>query len=277
MKKTYLHIALALAVTAASFVGMAEEAFAKTENVEWNVTYTGKGSTGFESDYTDDIKKQISNAMPGDTLVYTANYKNASDKTMDFFLSADVLSSLEDDKNGKAAVGGAYSYIVTYDSGSGEQIIYDSETVGGDNDVQKGLNQVKNGNAFVSVGTLESNQTGRVKLEVKLDGNSQDNSYMEKLAQLSIQFATTPKTEFDPQNKTIEKKIHKTRQVVYTIPGGSEIVYIDDDEVPLDGGFNPKTGDSILPLLVCAIALVVGIGFIALYFIIEKKSNREVR
>ena len=149
--------------------------------------------------------------------------------------------------------------------------------VGGDNDVQKGLNQVKNGNAFVSVGTLESNQTGRVKLEVKLDGNSQDNSYMEKLAQLSIQFATTPKTDFDPQNKTIEKKIHKTRQVVYTIPGGSEIVYIDDDEVPLDGGFNPKTGDSILPLLVCAIALVVGIGFIALYFIIEKKSNREVR
>ena len=169
MKKTYLHIALALAVTAASFVGMTEEAFAKTEDVEWNVTYTGKGSTGFESDYTDDIKKQISNAMPGDTLVYTANYKNASDKTMDFFLSADVLSSLEDDKNGKAAVGGAYSYIVTYDSGSGEQIIYDSETVGGDNDVQKGLNQVKNGNAFVSVGTLESNQTGRVKLEVKLD------------------------------------------------------------------------------------------------------------
>ena len=143
--------------------------------------------------------------------------------------------------------------------------------------IQKGLNQVKNGNAFVSVGTLESNQTGRVKLEVKLDGNSQDNSYMEKLAQLSIQFATTPKTDFDPQNKTIEKKIHKTRQVVYTIPGGSEIVYIDDDEVPLDGGFNPKTGDSILPLLVCAIALVVGIGFIALYFIIEKKSNREVR
>ena len=31
MKKTYLHIALALAVTAASFVGMTEGAFAKTE------------------------------------------------------------------------------------------------------------------------------------------------------------------------------------------------------------------------------------------------------
>ena len=276
MKKIYFNIALALAVTVVSFMGISEKVDAKTEKVAWNVRYTGAGSTGFESEYTDDLKYIISSAMPGDTLVYTVNYQNVSDKKMEFFLAADVLSSLEDDKNGETAVGGAYSYKVTYDSGAGEQIIYDSETVGGDNDVQKGLNQLKNGNALVSIGTLDKNQSGKVKLMVKLDGNSQDNSYMEKLAQLNIQFAATEPTIVAPENKTNIKKINERRQVVYTIPGGSEIVYIDDDEVPLDEGFNPKTNDSIIPLLVCVIALFVGLGFIGLYFVLVKKYKGEV-
>ncbi|WP_028242523.1 hypothetical protein [Pseudobutyrivibrio ruminis] len=276
MKKSYIRYTLALAVTVASFMGMTNTVSAKTETVEWTVNYTGEGSTGFSSNYTEDLKDKISSAMPGDTLVYKANYKNDSEKTMDFYLSADVLSSLEDDKTGKTAAGGAYTYKLTYDSGDGEKNIYDSETVGGDNDVQKGLNQVKNNNAFVSVGRLNKKQDGVVTITIKLDGNSQDNSYMTKLAQLNVQFAVTEPTDIDPIDKTVVKKVNKVKPVVYTIPGGSEVVNIDDGQVPLDEGFNPKTGDSILPLVICGIAFLAGLVLIGLYFIFSNESDEEV-
>ncbi|SFH97855.1 hypothetical protein SAMN04487830_11544 [Pseudobutyrivibrio sp. OR37] len=275
MKKIYLNIVLALMVTVASFTTMAATAQAEEEKVEWTVEFTGKGDTGFEPVNPDDLKalkEKISDAMPGDTIVFKANYKNSTDKTMDFFLAADVLASLEDDKNGKAAEGGAYTYMLTYDSGKGETIIYNSETVGGDNDSIKGLNQLKNNNAFVSIGTLAKKKQGVVTLTIKLDGNSQDNRYMSKLAQLNVQFAAK-----EPSNpKPTIKKITKTKHIVETIPGGTEIVQLDDEDVPLDRGLNPKTGDSIIPIVGCALALVIGLGFIGLYFVLMKRAEKEV-
>ena len=61
---------------------------------------------------------------------------------------------------------------------------------------------------------------------------------------------------------------------------GDEIVGFGEDiiemesPVPLYGG-SPKTGDSILPILFCGIAFLVGVAFILWYFRMESKKKQQ--
>ena len=74
----------------------------------------------------------------------------------------------------------------------------------------------------------------------------------------------------------IENSTTVNKHVVYKIPGGKEIIYIDDDTlVPLSGG-NPRTGDSVLPLVFCGIALLIGLALIMWYFRMTRDEKEEV-
>ncbi len=278
MKKTYLNIALALTVAAVTFIGSTTVAQAKEQDLSWTVTYNGGES--FSTTGEGANKSTIEDAMPGDTLTYNVTYANNATTAQDFYLSTSVLSSLEDNSiNGgsSSATGGAYTYKITYTApGKGAKTIFDSETIGGDNTAKEGLNQASGSNgSFVNVGTLAQGQSGVVTLTIKLDGNTQDNSYMATLAKLGFQFGTVEAGTDTGENKLIYKANEIVKNVTYKIPGGSEIVYIEDDAVALDGG-NPQTGDSIIPLMICAIALLIGIGFIAWYFILTRREKEEV-
>lgn len=272
MKVKKINMVLALALVVAGITGHCMTVEAGTESLEWTVQYDG--GKNFKTLGKDATNSSIGNAMPGDTIQYIVTYTNnsADGKTYDFYLDANVLKSLEDGSS--AAQGGGYSYKVDYEINGTTSTVIDSETIGGDNDVSKGLNQVSN-DSYVSVGRLTKGQSGIVTVSIALDGNSQDNSYMETIAQMSIQFAVQEAGEADGKHEVIENTKTETKHVVYTIPGGSKIIYIDDELTPLAGG-GPQTGDSILPLLICGITLLIGIMFIAWYFKLTKDEKKEV-
>lgn len=299
MKKLHLNTVLALMVMTAGFAFAGTTAHAETlkinaasvsDNVSdqaltlekatekntteapgkpsWTVTYNG---SAMDSNYVSS-KATESGAMPGDTIVYSVNLKNGSGSDATFYMSTDVVKTLEE---GSEATGGAYSYKITY-SGSDEPI-FDSETVGGDKSVADviGLNQV-NGNegSYFSLGSIAKGDYETIKVTVVLDGNSQTNKYMATLAELEIMFGAEP-TDSAHKGDSIERHNTVVKSVVNTLDGGTEVVIIDDEDIPLNGG-NPLTGDSALPLIICAVAFLVGLMMIFWYFILTRKQKEEV-
>ena len=263
MKKKYLNLALALTIVAGlfNFNLNANAATNEDPTLNWTVSYDG---SSLKSDYSYiAAKSQISSAMPGDTITYNITYANNSSKSADFYMKSDVISSLESTE-GTSASGGAYSYTVLYNSGSGDTTIYDSATLGGSNTDVVGLMQAAATNdSYFYVGNLSSGSAGVVTIKITLDGNSQTNSYMSTLASLGIQFGV--------EDSTVTNTV--TRNIVYEIPGGTSIIeIIDDTLVPLAG---PKTGDSIVLLVICAVALFAGLGLIGWYFSLTKKKEEE--
>ncbi len=269
MKKFYLNMVLALTVAFIGFAGVGMEAKAEIlPPYTWEVFYKGNA---ISSTY-DKNKSIIENAMPGDTIAYTVQYHNDTDASADFYMNADVVKTLEE---GSKATGGAYSYKIET-SGSKEPL-FDSETIGGDAegvDAIIGLNQV-NGNegAYFSLGTVAAHDHGTVTVTVVLDGNSQNNAYMSTLGSLEIKFGAEP-TSSATHGDNVENHNTVVKKIVQTLSGGNNIVIIDDDAMPTSA--NPQTGDSILPLVLCSIALVFGLLLILWYFRMTKDENEEV-
>ncbi len=283
MKKKYMNIVLALTLVAAGFIGLKTEALADTlDPVTWTVTYDGSDS--FVSTYDAETAK-VTGAMPGDTITYEVTYKNASTEAANFYMDANVVKTLEE---GNDATGGAYTYRILSDKSTTP--LFDSETVGGDNEDVQGLMQV-NGNedAYFDLGTLAVGDSGKVTVIIVLDGNTQSNSYMGALGQLNILFAAEPESN-DNEGIVITKTITKTntvfnqivnhskqkvsKKVERTLPNGTQIVVIEDEDTPLFGE-NPLTGDSIVPLVFCGITLLLGLFLIFMYFRMTR-NNKEV-
>ncbi len=271
MKKKLLNIVLALTVVIAGFTGMSNTADAEEIGVKWNVNYDGSTiSSNFSELYGDTTKDDISKAMPGDTLYYEVEYGNGTDSAATFYMNAGVVESLE---KGSTATGGAYSYTITNNGSE----IFNSNTVGGDNTTTVGLDQIDQGDSsYFSLGSIEAGDSGVVRVTIVLDGNTQTNSYMEAVATLDIKFGAEPTadaTSGDSTVETVKKSIVKN--IAKVLDDGTEIVIIDDDDVPLTTGGSPQTGDSILPLIMCAVALLIGIMLILWYFKMTKEQGRE--
>ncbi len=264
MKKIYLNTVLALTVAFTSLFAAGITVKAETQSLDWDVHYDGKS---FSSTYSKD-KAVIENTMPGDTIVYSIDYYNDSTSDAEIFMSADVVKTLEE---GSKASGGAYSYKIETENSS--QPLFVSQTVGGDAtddaNALMGLLQVngaeRNGNTYFSLGTTSANSKGKVTITVVLDGNSQNNSYMSTLGTLEIKFGAEP-----INNDTVVNHNKVVQKVVQTLSGGTQIVEINDDKMPTTG--NPRTGDSIIPLVICTIALLFGLLLILWYF---KTTNKK--
>ena len=296
MKKKLLNLVLALTlVTAGLATGFSTAAAKEADGLSynWDVTYSGKS---FTSTYDSEAAK-IKNAMPGDTITYSVKYINSSTESADFYMNADVVKSLEQTSKGE---GGAYSFKIT----NNDEIIFDSETVGGDVTEAVGLNQVngKEG-AYFALGSVPVNGSGTVSVLITLDGTSQTNNYMAATANLNIVFGAEA-TSTAKYSKTIIKKIPKEdkryqyvtvnetkpgiKQVSKTNNGETEVVAIDDSAIPLSGdtktitdpsiplASGPQTGDSIIPFVICGAMLVLGIGLIGLYIKLTLSKNKEV-
>ena len=273
MKKRIIHSVLALALTVAGLAGQINIAEAKThDDISWNVTFDGKE---VKSDFSErDINGSIPAVMPGDTIVYTINY--SSSVNADFYLNADIINTLEektaDNTDSQEAKNGAYSYKITYGPTGDENTIYDSELVGVDeSDAIKGLKQVDGEDKFFELGQVNPGPGQKVKITIQLDGNTQDNSYMYKLAALKVKLGA----QVLPPNKVVTNT--NTNKVVYTVPGGSQIVTITDTETPLAiVEDTPLTGDYIIPTIICVVGLIMGIILIGLYFYMALKQREEV-
>lgn len=152
-------------------------------------TFTGKKmDSSFDSNK---VAASVSQMEPGDTVTFSVNIKNDSEFITRWYMSNDVLSSLEDAQ--KVAENGGYSYILTYNDPSGKtREIYSSTSVGGEKDTEagEGLKEATNSlDKFFYLDKLKPQESASVDLLVGLDGESQGNIYQDTLAKLMMNFA----------------------------------------------------------------------------------------
>ena len=238
---------LCLAMAAIMAVGIHTTAFAETlqGGSDWKVEFNGsKMSSNFTSA---DMKKDIFQLQPGDTMELQVGLKNTSEKDADWYMTNEVLKSLEDSQS--IAEGGAYGYKLTYvGPDKKETVLYDSETVGGE-DAQKGegLHQATDAlDKYLYLDRLSKGDVASVHLTVKLDGETQGNDYQDT--------TVTKKGEDKVVNKTVTKTVQTpTKNVVRS----------------------PKTGDTTQILAISAVALASGVILLILAVVLIKKRKEE--
>lgn len=251
MKKKWLASVLALLLAVTPITAYAED-FSGGD--DWKVSFDGKKMTSTFKNT--DIDDKIYEMEPGDTVDFHIQLKNEYKQTTDWYMTNKVLKSLEDAQT--VAEGGAYSYILTYIKQDGtKETLYSSEEVGGEtkNASGEGLHQATNSlKDYFYLDRLKSGQSGEITLKVKLEGETQGNTYQDTLAKLQMNFAvelvddsTTPGTPDNP-TKTPPKKSPSRTTV--------------------------KTGDNSRVLLYSVIALIAGL-VCAGAVVYNVRQNRE--
>lgn len=171
----------------------------------WNVTFTAGAEmvSNFQTNSFDDL---IYGLQPGDSAIITVTLRNTHPEITNWYMTNKVLQSLEDNSQTADGRGGAYTYVLTYVDGDGEELIlFSNDTVGGqtsnalNNQIGQGLNQATNAlENFFYLDTLTQGQSGTVTLLVALEGETQGNDYQDTLAELQMNFAV----ELAPEGQT---------------------------------------------------------------------------
>lgn len=185
MKKKFGFLAVALLVFAMTVPAAAET----TRTNAGTVTFTGsRMNSSFSSSK---LAASVSEMQPGDAVTFEVKLSNAADFTTDWYMSNEVLSSLEDAQD--VAENGGYSYKLSYmDADGSETVLYNSDSIGGDKDQSAGagLNEATDSlGDFFYLDRLENGESGTVTLSISLDGESQGNIYQDTLATLKMNFA----------------------------------------------------------------------------------------
>ena len=195
---------------------------------DWLVTFTQdeKMVSNFKSSDMDDA---LNSLQPGDNAIFTVQLKQEHSTTCDWYMSNKVLYSMEDRSANSNTEGGAYTYRLVYKGPDGEEVLFDSDTVGGEEteDIKKrvgeGLHEATDAlEDFFYLDTLKKGETGTVTLEVALDGETQGNDYQDTLADLQMNFAVylndeTPTTTVEKGPSTIVRTGDEMRLLPYFI------------------------------------------------------------
>ena len=233
---------LATFVTAAALtLAMAVPAFARSYDYTaqgWSVTFTADRvmDENFDSNSFYDFTRGM---QPGDDSSYRVSITNAYPSSTDWYMTNEILTSLEDYSSNAATNGGAYSYRLTYtNSQTGETTtLFDSTAVGGDvvTVAGEGLKTIGEGRSeYFLIDTLEQGESGYVDLYVMLDGETQMNAYQDTLAQLSVNFAvelpdsTTPETtpETTPPGQTVKTGDSSTPMLYFGLLAASGLILL---------------------------------------------------
>lgn len=206
MIRVLLSLVMILAVTVSVW---ADDSAHYTGKENW-VTYTKAGE--LESNFaTGSYEENIEGLLPGDDITFTVTLKNENEASTDWYMSNDVIKSLEDGAD--AANGGAYEYELTYvDPDGNEDVKFSSETVGGEvaGKDGEGLHEATGAlKDMFYLGEIAPGKSGQVKLKIALDGESQGNGYQKTLAGLKMNFAVEDK------NSEVVKTGDKTNLMLY--------------------------------------------------------------
>lgn len=253
MKRKILSLLMAAVMT----VGMGTTVVSAEElqgEDGWKVTFDGEGlNSNFEASQ---MTQEIYGILPGDSIELQVGIGNTGDGVTDWYMTNEVLQSLEDSQS--VAEGGAYTYELIYvDPDGQEQVLYSSETVGGESDAaDEGLHQASSSlEDYFYLGRLENTETGSVRLRVALDGETQGNDYQDTLARLQMNFAVEEVEARTVEEKGEDNVINKVvKKVVMTAP---------------------KTGDPTQIMALCAAALVSGIVLLILAVVSMKKRRSD--
>ena len=252
MKRKIMCLVMAAAMT----VGMSTTVFAEDFQGEksWNVTFNGEGmESNFQSS---EMTEEIYRIQPGDTIELQVGVGNSSGSETDWYMTNEVLQSLEDTQS--VAEGGAYAYELTYVDPDGEEtVLFSSETVGGESSAGgEGLHQATGSlEDYFYLGRLDSRETGSVHLRVQLDGETQGNDYQDTLARLQMNFAVEEVEANTVVEKGEDNVINRVVKKVVTTA--------------------PKTGDPTQMLGLCAAAFVSGTALLILAVGTMKNRRRN--
>ena len=187
MKKRYGGLMLAACLLLGSTVTVQAEEYTADG---WKTWYAdGKMTSNFDSS---DVAGSVSSLLPGDSVTIRLDLENQDKKSTDWYMTNEVISSLEDSQ--ESASGGAYTYILTYtDSAGAVTTLYSSENVGGEKNSPsgEGLHEASQEDYFY-LDRLDSGKSGSVSLTVALDGETNGNGYQNTLARLQMAFAVEP-------------------------------------------------------------------------------------
>ena len=205
-----------LAVVATALIALPCTAFANTIPVSsnWNVTFNSNAQ--MVDDYSAKTwADDISGLQPGDDLTFEVKLHHQHDTTCDWYMSNEVLKSLEE----KVASGSAYDYVLTYYNPKGEaRELYNSTRVGGTNsadvDSSQGLKEATDAlDDWFYLDSLSKGQDARVTVHVALDGETEGNAYFDTLAQLKMKFAVElnqPNQRTTTTNNVVNRNIVQT-------------------------------------------------------------------
>lgn len=169
--------------------------------------YVSFSSAGKLIEQNFNVDQIFDDILPGDTRSYTVYLTNENSRTTRWYMSNEVLKSLEND----VASGGAYTYRLEYYNPSGKQsTLFDSSRVGGDQPSGDGRIGLREATAelenYFFLDTLNSNDRGRVVLTVGLEGETQGNTYQNTAARIRMNFAVEP-ANASPSNSSTSRAV----------------------------------------------------------------------
>lgn len=157
---------------------------------QWQVTFRDKMESNFRSDNLSDVLSQLE---PGDDAVLKIRLSNENELSTGWYMKNEIINSLEDASS--VASGGAYSYRLAYQDQKGEEtVFFDSATLGGEMEDggKEGLHGAGESKDYFFLGDLASGEAGTIVLAVGLDGETQNNTYQNTLADMKMEFAVEP-------------------------------------------------------------------------------------
>ncbi len=179
---------------------------------DWSVRFTEEKKM-VSSFKTGDLDDAIYGLQPGDNVIITLDLKNENSTATDWYMTNEVLYSLEDRSSNSATSGGAYTYILTYTDKDGKKTtLFDSDTVGGENSgaAGEGLHAATSAlEDYFYLDTFTKGQSGRITLEVALDGETQGNDYQDTLADLQMNFAVELNTTATTSRRNPDGERHR--------------------------------------------------------------------
>lgn len=144
-----------------------------------------------------DVYQVYDGLEPGDSRSYNVHITNSYPSTTRWYMSNEVLKTLEE--NGIS--GGSYKYTLTY-TNPGKQVtvlypktetdkmIGNNEEIGNTDGGRVGLKEATEDlEKFFLLDTLNPNENGLVTLTVHFEGETDDNSYQNTMAQIKMNFA----------------------------------------------------------------------------------------
>ena len=228
IREKALVLMLAAVMAVLGFAGSARADQYKTDK-DWKVTFTSgkKMVSNFKTKNMDDTLTKL---QPGDSAKFEIDLKNEYNATTDWYMSNKVLHSLEDQSRNNATSGGAYTYKLVYtDSKKKDTTLFDSETIGGDGEVSpagEGLHEATDQlEEYFFLDDLKKGQSGKITLEVALDGETQGNDYQDTRADLQMNFAVELPQSTSGSNRrnnnnetttTVTRTIQEMRDAVRT-------------------------------------------------------------
>lgn len=279
MGKKILTLMLAMAM----LLSVPATVHAQTSTVEGSVTFTSENK--LDSNGTADLNKAVGEMQPGDSLVIRIDVVNASRQAANYYMTNEVVRSLEDTEDTEAS-GGAYEYVLTYTDSAGDDTeLFRSTALGGEGttvDGREGLKGATSGmEDYIYLETLDIGKRGYVTLKVGLDGETQGNSYQNTAAQLQMNFAVDTDTVITRNEVETVTRTETIQVVDETNPGTNDTNGNNgnngNNNTGRRNGTVVRTSDdtNLVPFFIAAGVSGILLLFIAIFGMKERKKQKK--